>query len=357
MSQKFVIPVTPGKPVNQQLPGLAPIQAVDIANGTPFDLDYMGLGSADITVIPAGTMNRFYAKTFYSGVANILPLNNNNVQGTGVVNLVAYYMTENLPPGTFPITIPTQVVQATVSNVQTLSNESSSLGAEIIDIGTVNNSRLWDIFNNRFTISIEIGGVKHTILQGSLTGNPLQLGQSGDIAEFLGSVNIDTALTIFGAGTGLEVKNNELVDGQLTVSGSPALLAGTGGTNVNGTSGNYTWKTAIWGPDLKILTIGFANYINNVGTNFTLPSNFARGMFYCGGLGDATNTIQLKLNGVVTNVEVITGFGSGTGGGTTANNVASIFRNTFGNVPASLNQVFVGTTTGAANGSFIMIGS
>lgn len=111
MSRKIVQVVSPGVtysiPINQ--PSNA--QAVEVWNGTPFDLDCYGVGTQAALVLPAGTGHLFYTRDYNSGQIVIVPQNNNNVNGTGVVNIVIYDMGEIIPSGRiFPVTIPIQPV-------------------------------------------------------------------------------------------------------------------------------------------------------------------------------------------------------------------------------------------------------
>ncbi len=146
-------------------------------------------------IIEAGTKVRLHHETLDTGQFSILPVNNYGVSGNGIINVTIFFVNETVPPGTFPVAIPTQTVQAKVSSVQTLSNEGSSVGTEVIDIGTTGNPKLVDIFNDHFTLSIEISGVKHTILQGSLTGNPTKIGSAADISEVLGTLFLDSIIS------------------------------------------------------------------------------------------------------------------------------------------------------------------
>lgn len=173
--------------------------AIDFWNATPFDIDYSGFGVMSDTTIIAGTGMRYFAKDFNTGSIKIVANNNTGSTSTGVINITVYQVGDTIPQGQFPVTIPVQQVNAIVSGVQTLSNEGDTVGTEIIDIGTAANNKLIDIFNNHFKLSIEIGGVAHTILQGSITGSPGQAGQAGDVFEMLGQLLVDQ-IAIFSAG-------------------------------------------------------------------------------------------------------------------------------------------------------------
>ena len=80
------------------------------------------------------------------------------------------------------------------SSVQTLSNEGNPIGTLVFDMGPSGNLNIVQLWNDHFTWSVVIGGVAHTVLQGKTTGNPLQIGQSGDISEVLGNLTVDQTL-------------------------------------------------------------------------------------------------------------------------------------------------------------------
>jgi hypothetical protein len=210
------------------------VQCVEIYNGTPYDLTVSGYGViGGGIIIPAGLGHRLFGDVYNSGSINMVAVNNTGATSTGVVNLTYYEADEKLPPGHFPVTVPVQTVSAKVSGVQTLSNEGSTLGAEVIDIGTTANSKLIDIFNNHFTLSIEIGGVKHTILAGSLTGSPGQAGMAGDVFEILGQLLVDQDVTLSGNETSGAVGKLLHALGNLTVDGTTTLTGALTATNAS----------------------------------------------------------------------------------------------------------------------------
>lgn len=118
--------------------------------------------------------------------------------------------------GTYPVAIqhtayvPNQVSTSTM--VSTLSSENNGINTEVIDIGTNNNNRLVDIYNDHFIWSVEQSGVAHQIMQGRISGKPLLLGQGGDHVEVGGTLDIDENLFIVGHST--------LDDGSFTTDGN-----------------------------------------------------------------------------------------------------------------------------------------
>ena len=139
--------------------------------------------------------------------------------------------------GTYPVSIQHSTYIGNSLNlstsVTTLSNEGNTVGTEVIDAGTAANSRIIDIFNDHFLMSVEQSGVKHTALQGNASGNALKVGQAGDTTEVLGTLAIDQNLDVTGTTTlsnALSVLGNILLNANNT-----AFLQGvdTGGTARN----------------------------------------------------------------------------------------------------------------------------
>lgn len=188
------VSISPG--IAQKIPlyNIPDIQAIKLSNPSQFDLTISGFGTPGSEVISAGMEYMLLAKDGNQGVIDILPVNNLGASGTGYVNMVAYSKSESLPPGTWPVSIPAQNVQAKVSTVQTLSNENGTTGTLVIDMGPATPGQVVSIWNDHFTWSVVQSGVAHQVLKGQVSGNPLQIGQSGDTSEVLGALLVDQAL-------------------------------------------------------------------------------------------------------------------------------------------------------------------
>lgn len=142
------------------------------------------------------------------------------------LNAVYYAPGEPLPQsftlGNSPIGIGGTV---NTSSVQTLSNEGSPpTPILIIDIGNTGLQQLLTIYNDgSFSWSIDVGGVAHTLLKGSIA-NLLQIGMAGDVTHVLGQLSIAQLLT---AAAGLSVTGGIATD-TLTATGNIATGAGAG---------------------------------------------------------------------------------------------------------------------------------
>lgn len=135
------------------------------------------------------------------------------------LNAVYYAPGEPLPQsftlGNSPIGIGGTV---NTSSVQTLSNEGSPpTPILIIDIGNTGLPQLLTIYNDgSFSWSIDVGGVAHTLLKGSIA-NLLQIGMAGDVTQVLGQLSVAQLLT---AAAGITVSA-----GGVAVSGGTATDA------------------------------------------------------------------------------------------------------------------------------------
>jgi hypothetical protein len=317
MSQTIVKTAVPGTPIQVQLPGRGEIQVVDLGNGTPFDLTYVGFGAPSTggMIIEGGTKVRLFAKVYNPGNMYILPVNNVNVAGTGVINITVYFVSERVPPGTFPIQIPAQIVQATVSNVSTLSNEGGTVGLEVIDIGTAANNKLVDIFNDHFTWSVEQSGTKHTVLQGQSSGNPLLIGQVGDNSEVLGNLIVDGNTTESGtlSVVGITSLDNGLIStdgaGRIVLPNNKAYSA----KDTGGTAQHLVYVDLTNGTNLQAAALGGLIFMDDQdgstiatfakGGGLQLVSNARIGTSANGDILDATSAtatyIKCRNSGVI----------------------------------------------------------
>lgn len=255
MGQTITLAAIPGVQINQQLPTTGRIAVVDIGNGTPFDLTYSGFGCPDQMIIEAGLKVRLHHEVLDTGKINILPVNNVGVSGTGIINITVYFVTDVVPKGTYPVAIPVQIVSAKVSSVITLSNEGGAVGTEVIDIGTVNNAKLIDIFNDHFVWKVEQAGVAHQVLKGNASGVPLQIGQAADITEVLGNLQVDGTATL----------NNG-------VAGDTVIVDATGNVNVGHTNPSGANNVNVQG---SVRINGFLSMFDNGGTQRPFATSLA----------------------------------------------------------------------------------
>jgi hypothetical protein len=143
--------------------------------------------------------------------------------------LVTYYGPgEAIPPtptlGNSPIGIGGTV---NTSSVNTLTNESNTSQTLVIDIGQSGHTLLITINSDgSASWSVLQSGVAHTIFNIQTSGNPIQIGKSGDIAEMLGNLTIDGD-TIFDGFLGVAAQGDVL-----TAVGQDTYVGARGGANL-----------------------------------------------------------------------------------------------------------------------------
>lgn len=77
------------------------------------------------------------------------------------------------------------------------------MGTLVIDTGTSSVVDALEIWNDHFIWSVVQSAVAHQVLKGQTSGNPLQIGQSGDITEILGKLTVDGTSILTGAAISL----------------------------------------------------------------------------------------------------------------------------------------------------------
>jgi hypothetical protein len=202
------------------------------------------------------------------------------------------------------------------SSVQTLSNEGNSTGFKVVDIGTVANNDLLDIFTDSFLWKVLQSGVVHQVLKGQTSGNPLQLGQAGDTSEVLGSLVVDASLktnTIRDNTSGIDLI--DLAPTLITLNQALSLSA-SGIVNSGSVAGTITLFQFIQG-NVKCTYVQQAAY-NSLQKDIVLPQAYTNICFiFAGGIGvSPTGGLSLMKAGVAQNIAVITALA--TAGGTTS---------------------------------------
>lgn len=215
------------------------IYALKVTNGTPFDLTVSGFGFNGSGIIPAGLEYMLYAEVENSGAITILPINNNNINGTGVVNLTAYFPDEPKPVGQWPSTVPTQTVQAKVSTVTDLINDGNVTGHQFLE-STVSGApgSTWSFINdgNGSFIGVLIANVVHKLIQMANSGNELKLGEAGNATEILGQLLVDQLATFAG---------NILANGGINTNTIRDDVNGNVAADLSNGTGDVNFKQAI----------------------------------------------------------------------------------------------------------------
>ena len=324
---------------------------------------------------------------------------------------VVYFAPGETLPGSYTLGNSPIGIGGTVntSNVQTLSNEGGAANTLVIDMGDAAFNQLYTLYNDGHSLwAVDQAGTKHQVVKVQTSGNPLQLGQSGDTVEQLGNEKVDGNLTVVGTssldnanlttdGAGnlsfaanskainmkdsagnniqamafdgstaqklnmmnsafgsklLDIFSNTQIENNLTVLGSLIPNQGAASTQ-NGTSGTVSFYTPIWGSAGKILLIVFNGFADNVsGHTFSFPSNISWGFWANGNLG--VGRIQFKSGGVAQTLSQISALSSTNGSSVGVTNAGS---NAIGQLVSSVDSVFITTSAqGASSSIFVLVG-
>lgn len=300
-----------------------------------------------------------------------------DVQSTVTMDFLAYPDTVTLAPGNnllidlaqsgtghvvrhtlkwseSPLSIPTQVVNMATQTASNIVNDGNTNGTGILEstpsgagqTAHVTNDGLW-------LLSVLQSGVLHQFLKTEASGNPLQLGQSGDKVEFLGNVGIDGYLNINTIDD--NVNGNTALDlsaGDGTVAFPQIIKPDAGGTILYGSvNGTATLFIPIWGSALKVVIVAFNAYQSASAPTLSLPGTMTAGMFLSGNFGALTITPQ--LNGVNSTASVITALASTGGTGTGINAIA---KNSIGELAGAANELLLSTVGLQVGRQLILIG-
>jgi hypothetical protein len=213
------------------------------------------------------------------------------------------------------------------SSVQTLSNEGGGAGIEVIDIGTSTTAKLLDIFNDHFVWSVQQTLVAHQVLKGQTSGNPLQIGQAGDVTEILGQLSVDQALTALAA-----------------------IFPNIAGTTVaGGVAGTATFWEPLQGSALKIAIVFQSGYrTGGSAQDFVFPTGFTNGCIF---IVSDSDTFIFKSGATTRSPVILTALAVGGGTATSTTNVAS---NSIGFLGQSFDTIEINALAGSNHTGFIL---
>lgn len=297
------------------------IYSMKVSNTSPYDLDISGFGIVGDEVIPSGLEYMLYSYTYQSGSIKTTFQNNKGISpaNPGAILIVIYFTKGEMPVGTWPVTIPTSVVQgsSTVTVAQSIQNNGNSPTTPIItaqpsDVTGVNPTVLMDNSGNT-SISSDNEGVLTTLLQLIAGASPaVKLAAASVLTEALGNMKVD--------GT-FESVGSAIFDGSITLpNNTPLNIKDSLGTAKNilevDTSNNVNIQTSENGGVVQIVDAGgniIAAFVDS-NTNQTqvdganASATFGRVFFSIGGFkainsGSAlSGTINHGLSGTPTAV-------------------------------------------------------
>lgn len=221
------ITVSPGQnyKITIQNPGI--VEAVKLTNGSQFDLTASGFGLTGQTTIPAGLEYMLYAEDNQQGFINFMPIDNLNVGGQGVVNATGYLVGEELPKGSWPVTVPAQRVIASQFAGQVIAtnlvNTGNPLGQNVIQVQPAGDS------NNTFTLDTSgnttIGDAAHggslSVVGISTFGGRVQGNGASNLRLDTGGVGRAIEFDASGVQKGFFDSNGLNMNGDITFAATP----------------------------------------------------------------------------------------------------------------------------------------
>lgn len=233
------ITLVPGQGQNIQLPNASNIQAVLLSNKSSYDLIVDGLEESGPRWHTAGTENLYVVAGHSAGKLSLSVYNNANISNppSSIALGTIYLKGEKLPPGSWPVSIPTQTVSATVSNVQaqTLVNDGNAQTTIIESTPSGATSSTISIDNEgNVTIKSINGSTVVPLLQLIAGASPaVKLFTSGYQVEALGNLWADG---FAGASSGIYSNNGAYygTDGTNTIIQATGTT-GTGNTRLQNT--------------------------------------------------------------------------------------------------------------------------
>lgn len=128
--------LVPGQPVNVQLLHPQLVQALKVSNKSPYDIQYADFGVQGSDWIVAGTEYMLYGSVQNQGDIYLLAVNTTNISpaNPGAVLITQFQIGEEIPKGSWPVSIPFQTVNtnSSVTTAQSIDNEGNVAGTSII---------------------------------------------------------------------------------------------------------------------------------------------------------------------------------------------------------------------------------
>lgn len=255
-----------------------------------------------------------------------------------------------------PSTVPTQVINLSTQSAANIVNDGNASGTGIIEATpSGQSSSAIHLTNDGVALfNILISGVYHQWLKTQTSGNPLQLGQLGDVTEILGTLVADNGLNTNTVRD--NVVGNPALDlsaGDGSVAFPKAIKPNIASVVLNGsTSGTATLWQFFQGT-FKLVVLKLDNFRNGSAPAQTLalPTPFTTAYFFY--VGNVSPFTSLS-SGVAQNVGIVTTLNAAGGSATvqTTTNKYSFGDNT--NPCDTIN--FLGGQAGTYSGFALFIG-
>lgn len=224
--------LSPGTSQLITLPDPGTVQALKVTNKTPYDVQYSNFGTIGNDWLAAGTEYFLYSTVQNQGSIMFTAFNTVNITPANPAPLlVTLYVTgESLPAGHWPVSIPSQVVQAQVSQLATLTNAGNNPLTQVITMQPSDAATPTFSADNsgNFFIKGDNAGVLTTLIQLIAGSSPaVKLAAAGLIAEVLGGLKVDQTFEC--VGTANLADTTQILSG---TTGSETRIVNTAGSDI-----------------------------------------------------------------------------------------------------------------------------
>lgn len=136
MSETMSTALQAGIAKNIQIANPETVEAVVVYNKSYLDVIVSGVESAGGRWVAAGTGDIFVNDGGCQGFLGLSPINTAGILQTQQFPalIVVYRAGDRIPKGSFPFTIPTQVINTVINAANTLVNDNSTPGVQIIEV-------------------------------------------------------------------------------------------------------------------------------------------------------------------------------------------------------------------------------
>lgn len=207
--------ITLSPDVNSQITIAPGTVALKVSNTSPYDCLYSGYGTISDDWIPSGTEYLLYGSVYYSGSLSVTLKNNRGISppNPGVLLIVPYLNKDSIPYGTWPISIPQNIVNTSNNMSATLVNTNSIPNTLIIEIKPTDAAADVITVDNEGNVTFKVnnGGTLTTLLQ-LIAGvsEAMKIGAASVPVEVLGNLTVDSKingliLSTLGGGNGVQL--------------------------------------------------------------------------------------------------------------------------------------------------------
>lgn len=194
------VTISPGTSVSVSVSNPNSVITIIISNKAYIDAVVTGIDNAGPRWLIAGTQDRFDADAgSFNGSIGISGFNTANIPTTqvSVVLITVYYDGDVVPTGSWPVSIPSQVVNNSVAVTSSVKNDGNPAATQVVEATVTGSSGSNVVINNdgTGTISVLIAAALVQILKLAAADPVVALGAATHLVEILGNLQVDGSIT------------------------------------------------------------------------------------------------------------------------------------------------------------------